>query len=862
MSRFSSNKGGSGGASNLSGLKDIIFNPLPVEGDVLTYDSSISKWKAKPPSNSNGGVYFLDLSRWSVKNNGTNAVATTKGINDALTWASGQGYIEVILPRGTYLIDKDSAIEPKSFMTFNLNGSTLRKETNGYETYSVISFKRNQIFSRVTNGIIKGDKDTHDYTTVTGTHEGGFGISLGSFTPIADGGNNIRHICIDNLDISECTGDAIVTASLFGQIFPTPTNLANSWEQGAISTVDGTSVVSTSKIRSTLKIDMAQPEIVKYGYFGLYGDGYGGLGAEILCDYYDVFFYTSGDVFISSESNIQFFEDIDVPANAKWAKVMLHQSNVPTPSKCTINVRTASFGQYIYIEKCDLHHCRRQGISVGGTKNLYIRDNNIHHIKGTLPESGIDVEDGYDINQYIHIENNNFHHNDKYNIIVVNGKNVYIQGNTLSKTMNIGYVGLAVNGGADNVIVTHNTIKLNKVVLSGETIFANNYVYGTQVNLSPVYATRKIKVLNNIFYNIKMVMDSPFAYAVEVESCKFLNDADKLNSLSNTLRFTLDIKQEPQTFIDCIFEGQDVDYLSYVASNATFKQGWVFQNCRFKNTKNPNFIAGKYLNCEFTDLTSPINLSRNNDGTNSLELRGCKFNSTDNNNAMFTLGTIRSFVMKDCVIEKTSGYVFTIQAISNEVIINDNIIKITNDVLPRAVMTFESSFTGNYISVDNNFILATNSTQVAVDNKTTNNPVFVIRNNNLKKTTVTRNGKEVVIGNIIDGVIDPYFKSASAPTSLYWKAGQIIQNTSLTSGGYIGWVCTTDGTANNQAWVATTPYTVNTVVNVNGKVYKCTVAGTSSSIAPSHTTGTASDGTVTWQYVDVLAVFKAYGLIQ
>lgn len=861
MSRFTNNKGGGSGASNLSGLKDVIFFTPPLEGEVLTFDSVDSKWKPKPPSNSNGGVYFLELSRWSVKNNGTSAIATTKGINDALTWASGQGYIEVILPRGTYLIDKDSAVEPKSFMTFNLNGSTLQKETNGYETYSIISFKRNQMFSRITNGFIKGDKDTHDYTTVTGTHEGGYGISLGSFTPTVDGGNNIRHISIDNLDISNCTGDAIVTASTFGQILPAPTSLASSFEQGAINVADGTLVASTTKIRSTLKIDMTQADVVKYGYFGLYGNGYGGLGADISCDYYDVFFYTSTDTFISSEPNIQFFDEVEVPANAKYAKVMLHQSNVPAPANCTINVRTSSFGQYIYIENCNLHHCRRQGISVGGTKNLYIRDNHIHHIKGTLPESGIDVEDGYDINQFIHIVNNNFDHNDKYNIIVVNGKNVYINGNTLMKTTNAGYVGLAINGGADNVIVTHNTIKLNKVVLSGETIFANNYVYGTQVNLSPTYATRKIKVMNNIFYNIKLVMDSPYAYAVEVESCKFLNDTDKINSLGTTLRFTLDIKQEPQTFIDCVFEGQDVDYLTYVASNATFKQGWVFQNCRFKNTKNPNFIAGKYLNCEFTDLTSPINLSRNNDGTNSLELRGCKFASTDSNNAMFTLGTIRSFIMKDCVIEKTSGYVFTIQNISSEVIINDNIIKITNDALPRAIMTFQSSFTGNYISVDNNFIVATNNSQVAVDNQTTNNPIFVIRNNNLKKTVITRNGKEVLVGNILDGVVDPYFKSASAPTSLYWKAGQIIQNTSLSTGGYIGWVCTTDGTANNQSWVATTAYTVNTVVNANGKVYRCTVAGTSGSTAPSHSAGTAVDGTATWQYVDILAVFKPYGLI-
>ena len=61
--------------------------------------------------------------------------------------------------------------------------------------------------------------------------------------------------------------------------------------------------------------------------------------------------------------------------------------------------RSLFFLQYTYIEKCNLHHCRRQGITVGGAKNVYIRDNDIHHIAGTDPQSGIDIEDGYDLNQ-------------------------------------------------------------------------------------------------------------------------------------------------------------------------------------------------------------------------------------------------------------------------------------------------------------------------------------------------------------------------------------------------------------------------------------------------------------------------------
>ena len=78
----------------------------------------------------------------------------------------------------------------------------------------------------------------------------------------------------------------------------------------------------------------------------------------------------------------------------------------------------------------------------------------------------------------------------------------------------------------------------------------------------------------------------------------------------------------------------------------------------------------------------------------------------------------------------------------------------------------------------------------------------------------------------------------------------------------MGWICTTAGTVNNIAWVASTAYTVGQQVNTGGKVYQCTTAGTSGSSAPTGTGTGIADGTVTWDYVNTLAVFKGYGLIQ
>ena len=88
----------------------------------------------------------------------------------------------------------------------------------------------------------------------------------------------------------------------------------------------------------------------------------------------------------------------------------------------------------------------------------------------------------------------------------------------------------------------------------------------------------------------------------------------------------------------------------------------------------------------------------------------------------------------------------------------------------------------------------------------------------------------------------------------------------LASGGSIGfqYMDTTlakpiwwDGTVWRDAtakavWTPNKAYTVNLVVNTGANQYKCTVAGTSSSTMPTHVTGTATDGTVTWEFVKVV----------
>ena len=53
-----------------------------------------------------------------------------------------------------------------------------------------------------------------------------------------------------------------------------------------------------------------------------------------------------------------------------------------------------------------------------------------------------------------------------------------------------------------------------------------------------------------------------------------------------------------------------------------------------------------------------------------------------------------------------------------------------------------------------------------------------------------------------------------------------------------------------RAWVTSTVYAANATVSNNGNRYTTTAGGTSGTTAPTHTSGSASDGGVTWVYAD------------
>lgn len=62
-------------------------------------------------------------------------------------------------------------------------------------------------------------------------------------------------------------------------------------------------------------------------------------------------------------------------------------------------------------------------------------------------------------------------------------------------------------------------------------------------------------------------------------------------------------------------------------------------------------------------------------------------------------------------------------------------------------------------------------------------------------------------------------------------------------------------------WFPSTVYAVDDIIFADSKGYKCTVAGTSGTTIPTHTSGTATDGSVTWQHYVVNVGEWGHGIV-
>jgi hypothetical protein len=212
-----------------------------------------------------------------------------------------------------------------------------------------------------------------------------------------------------------------------------------------------------------------------------------------------------------------------------------------------------------------------------------------------------------------------------------------------------------------------------------------------------------------------------------------------------------------------------------------------------------NFVI-EFENCIFMNNTRPIVTNTTNGFTvDIVRFQNCKINGVDS--ALINGNGIRGTIdLKDNIINFT-----TASAITSLINLSGSTIQYTlNNII----------FDGNKITSNKSFELIGIDQNVDITNK-------LVVNNFLNGVTPTY----IMPGytrynNFNNGVLDPHLIGTAIPTTGYYKQGEIIKDSNMTTSGYLGWACSQSGiTDTYSAWVASKFYNQNIRITDNGYVY-------------------------------------------
>lgn len=396
-------------------------------------------------------IYVIDLVKFGIKNDNTDGIATTKGINDGLRYAKSNGFSKIKLPPGTYAIDM-TEIQAKNVMPyepqygggmwthnctgivlpsnieFDISNCILKLVPNDKTDYSIVTFSQSDN-SKLIGGLVQGDKYTHNYGLKinwdeTSLESGDFNATTGE--PIDDA----TKVRLKDY-ITEFTPGESLPSSFY--ICPFDDTTVNSVDGGVkyvycydinnkfLGVLGGgfISVVTLLSGTAKIKISFKNEKRLDAKYY---------LTKKMSHYTYEFGF---GITFTDTHNNV---------INTTEVKECTGDCICTTPPPCTVTVDNLT------IIGCTLEDSRRQGISFTSVgTGCIVKDTKIGKISGIDPQCGIDFEtEGGKITNTI-IDNCEFYDNKKWDIINYNSLQIEIKNSeftgavatTYGTTMNI-----------------------------------------------------------------------------------------------------------------------------------------------------------------------------------------------------------------------------------------------------------------------------------------------------------------------------------------------------------------------------------------------------------------------------------------
>jgi hypothetical protein len=363
-----------------------------------------------------GQIYNVPVADYGIFIDNTHSIGTTQGIQNALNFASQNGYKKVVFPNGVYRITPDAGtILLPSNMVIDLSNSTVNIELSsktgtGYQMFVMDNVE----YTKLVNVQVYGDADS---TTVANSHEDN--ISLYMFDCYKSG--------IENCTFSKSSGFNVKTGT---KRFKTGTgdtwiNYSN-FEPGNI---DQFGVHDDQ----TIPFHFRTPNFIDVSRLGSYymlGYNQGYWDYRFLRSrLYSIYFYDQNYQFIGMQKyNLQYY-NYDKPSNAYYAKIVVYQDTTPTSGDTDFKgavafIRTIGIPKKCFIKNCTFEDNFSSGLAMTGGQDWTITENTFSRNTGRAPGCDTVWEDGWDAMIGDIVKNNTF--NSVLGIVTAGGANISI----------------------------------------------------------------------------------------------------------------------------------------------------------------------------------------------------------------------------------------------------------------------------------------------------------------------------------------------------------------------------------------------------------------------------------------------------
>lgn len=357
--------------------------------------------------------------------------ANSAGLQRLLDDARKEGFRKVVLPKGIYRVTHRQTLFVPDGVTLDLNGAALK--LNGHiGAHAMMVALAGVTDSHLVNGTVEGDYWEHDYEAkesqssewvcgweIRGASRycsvenvltrdfPGYGASNGLGTE----GEGERWVNNGRPYSTRCS-----PIDLFGP--------REKFEQGGLA-ADGT-VDAKDKAQWTTKfVDIGG--FKPWGYLTV-SKYLGYQGSRTRNWTYVTAFYDDAKKFISRETCFQ-YRNVLIPHRAKFARFSIEVASEEEAQKNELTVALFKIPRNCTVAHCKFDHIRCCGHAVSAMSNFLFQENDYQHSGESLVCCALDAEDGGDMMQDALFLKNNFHDNNRNELLTHCGHNFQFVGN-------------------------------------------------------------------------------------------------------------------------------------------------------------------------------------------------------------------------------------------------------------------------------------------------------------------------------------------------------------------------------------------------------------------------------------------------